>query len=144
MDYIVAKEKAIKYIGISKKTEYEVCKKLKSLGVDSLTISKVTNYLKELGYIDDIDYVKSYVRQNEKMLKYSIYELKQKLLQKGIKASIIDSEFETNLNDAYEANVINKLLSSKLKDYDNIKKKEYLYRRGFKLDNLEEIYDEYQ
>lgn len=138
MDYMIAKEKAIKYIGISKKTEYEVGKKLKSLGVDSLTISKVIDYLIELGYLDDIDYVRSYIRQNVKMLKYSKYELKQKLLQKGIKASIIDLEFENNLPDSYESNVINKLLSSKLKDYDDIKQKEYMYRRGFKLGNLGE------
>ena len=141
MDYITAKEKAIKYIGISKKTEYEVYNKLKSLGVDSLTISKVTDYLKELGYIDDIDYVRSYLRQNEKMLKYSKYELKQKLLQKGIKTSIIELEFEPNLEDSYEQEVISKLLYSKLKNYDDMKKKEYLYRRGFKLDNLGAIYD---
>ena len=138
MEYIVAKEKAIKYIGISKKTEYEVCKKLKSLGVDSLTISKVIDYLNELGYLDDVDYVRSYIRQNVKMLKYSKYELKQKLLQKGIKASIIDLEFENNLPDTYESDVIYKLVNGKLKDYDNIKKKEYIYRRGFSLDNLGE------
>lgn len=138
MDYIIAKEKAIKYIGISKKTEYEVIKKLKSLGVDSLTISKVINYLNELGYLDDVDYVRSYIRQNVKMLKYSKYELKQKLLQKGVKASIIDLEFEDNLPESYETDVIDKLVNGKLKDYDNIKKKEYIYRRGFSLDNLGE------
>ena len=142
MDYIASKEKAIKYIGISKKTEYEVSKKLKSLGVDSLTISKVIDYLNELGYLDDVDYVRSYIRQNVKMLKYSKYELKQKLLQKGVKASIIDLEFENNLPTSYESDVIAKLITGKLKDYDNIKKKEYIYRRGFNLDNLGEIYDE--
>ena len=138
MEYIVAKEKAIKYIGISKKTEFEVNKKLKSLGVDSLTISKVIDYLKELGYIDDLDYVRSYIRQNVKMLKYSKYELKQKLLQKGIKVSIIDLEFENNLPESYESDVTNKLVNGKLKDYEDTKKKEYLYRRGFKLDSLGE------
>ena len=138
MEYIVAKEKAIKYIGISKKTEFEVNKKLKSLGVDSLTISKVIDYLKELGYLDDIDYVRSYIRQNVKMLKYSKYELKQKLLQKGVKISIIDSEFDNNLPNTYEFDVINKLVNGKLKDYDNIKQKEYLYRRGFSINNLGE------
>lgn len=138
MDYIFAKEKAIKYIGISKKTEFEVSKKLKSLGVDSLTISKVIEYLNELGYLDDVDYVRAYVRQNVKLLKYSKYELKQKLLQKGVKTSIIDSEFENNLPQSYEVNVVDKLLTGKLKDYDYIKKKEYLYRRGFSLDSLGE------
>lgn len=138
MEYIVAKEKAIKYIGISKKTEFEVNKKLKSLGVDSLTISKVIDYLNELGYLDDVDYVRSYIRQNVKMLKYSKYELKQKLLQKGVKVSIIDSEFDNNLPESYELDVKNKLLSGKLKDYDSVKQREYLYRRGFSLDNLGE------
>lgn len=138
MEYIIAKEKAIKYIGISKKTEYEVSKKLKSLGVDSLTISKVIEYLNELGYIDDVDYVRSYIRQNVKMLKYSRYELRQKLLQKGVKASIIDSEFENSLPESYEFDVIDKLVNGKLKDYESIKRKEYIYRRGFSLDNLGE------
>ncbi len=138
MEYIVAKEKAIKYIGISKKTEFEVNKKLKSLGVDSLTISKVIEYLNELDYLDDVDYVRSYIRQNVKMLKYSKYELKQKLLQKGVKTSIIDLEFENNLPQSYEYDVIDKLVNGKLKDYEDIKKKEYLYRRGFGLNNLGE------
>ena len=141
MDYIVAKEKAIKYIGISKKTSYEVSKKIKSLGADEETAEKVIEYLEELGYIDDIDYVESYIRQNVKMLKYSVYELKQKLLQKGIKASIIESNFESNLPSDYENQVVNKLVCSKLKSYDDIKKREYLYRRGFKLDNIGEIYE---
>lgn len=141
MDYIYLKEKAIKYIGISKKTEFEVRKKLKSISDDEETIDKVISYLKELGYIDDLDYIKSYIRQNVNMLKYSKYELKQKLLQKGIKASIIEEKFETELPFDYERNVIYKLVNGKLKNYDDIKKKEYLYRRGFKLDVLGEMYE---
>ena len=141
MDYINAKEKAIKYRGISKKTSHEVAKKLKMIGVEEEIITKVIEYLEELGYIDDIDYVKSYIRQNIKMLKYSVYELKQKLLQKGIKASIIEMNFESDLPSSYEYEVVNKLKMSKLKNYDDSKIREYLYRRGFKLDNLGEIYE---
>lgn len=141
MDYIYLKEKAIKYIGISKKTEFEVRKKLKNISDDEETIDKVISYLKELGYIDDLDYIKSYIRQNVNMLKYSKYELKQKLLQKGIKASIIEEKFETELPFDYERNVVYKLVNGKLKNYDDIKKKEYLYRRGFKLDGLGEMYE---
>lgn len=141
MNYIYLKEKAIKYIGISKKTEFEVRKKLKNISDDEETIDKVISYLKELGYIDDLDYIKSYIRQNINMLKYSKYELKQKLLQKGIKASIIEEKFETELPFDYERNVIYKLVNGKLKNYDDIKKKEYLYRRGFKLDGLGEMYE---
>lgn len=142
MEYILLKEKAIKYIGISKKTEGEVRKKLKNFSADEELINKVIEYLKELGYIDDIDYVKSYIRQNINMLKYSKYELKQKLLQKGIKASIIEEKFETDLPEDYERIVIEKLTHGKLKNYEDIKRKEYLYRKGFRFDNLGEMYEE--
>ena len=45
--------------------------------------------------------------------------------------------FEADLPEDYEKRVIGKLISSKLKDYDEQKRKEYMYRRGFKLDNIE-------
>ena len=62
-------------------------------------------------------------------------------MQKGVKASIIESSFESNLTSEYENLVVNKLINSKLKDYDEQTRREYLYRRGFKLDNIGEIYE---
>lgn len=130
---IYAREKAIKYIGISKKTEYEVRKKLKGLNIAPEVVDYEIEYLKELGFIDDVDYVNSYLRQANKMLQYSIYEIKNKLLQKGIKSSIIDEKLEKLKESNYEKNTIEKLCTGKLKNYDDVKKKAYLYRRGFKL-----------
>ena len=46
MDFEVAKEKAIRYIGISRKTEYEVFQKLKKLKFDDEIINKVIEYIK--------------------------------------------------------------------------------------------------
>lgn len=130
---IYARDRAIKYIGISKKTEYEVRKKLKGLKVTSSVIDDEIEYLKELDFIDDIDYVKSYIRQASKMQNYSIYEITNKLLQKGIKASIIDEEIDVLKETDYEEKVKDKLIKGKLKSYDEIKQKNYLYRRGFKV-----------
>ena len=130
---IYARDKAIRYIGISKKTEYEVIKKLKGLKIASSVIEQEIEYLKELGFIDDKDYVKSYIKQCSKMQNYSIYEIYNKLLQKGIKASIIEQEIGILKDTDYESKVINKLINGKLKSYDEIKQKNYLYRRGFKV-----------
>ena len=130
---ILARDKAIRYIGISKKTEYEVKQKLKGLKIASSVISEEIEYLKELGFIDDIDYVKSYIKQCKKMQNYSIYEITNKLLQKGIKASIIDEEIDSLKESDYEHQVVEKLLNSKLKSYDEMKQKVYLYRRGFRV-----------
>ena len=130
---IYARDKAIRYIGISKKTEYEVIKKLKGLKIASSVIEQEIQYLKELGYIDDTDYVKSYIKQCIKMQNYSIYEISNKLLQKGVKASIIEREIQVLKDTEYELNVVEKLIKGKLKSYDEIKQKNYLYRRGFKV-----------
>jgi len=130
---IQARDKAIRYIGISKKTEYEVRQKLKGLKIASSVIDEEIEYLKELGYIDDIDYIKSYIRQCDKMQNYSIYEITNKLLQKGIKASIMEQEIDALKETDYEEKVIEKLIKGKLKSYDEMKQKNYLYRRGFRV-----------
>ena len=132
MEYSVAKEKAVKYIGISKKTTSEVIKKLKSLGVDSLTIPKIILDISALGYLDDKQYAKLYIRQNENMKKYSIYEIEQKLLQKGIKRCIIEEEIQDIKSSDYEESIVEHLLESKLKNYDDMKAANYIFRRGFK------------
>lgn len=133
MNYEIAKEKAIKYIGISKKTEFEVYSKLKKIGCDDETAQKVICYIKELGYINDYDYVDAYIRQCMRLFNYSIYEIKNKLLQKGINKYIIEEKLEILYNNGYEGKVLEKLNLGKLKDYDELKKKQYLYRRGFKI-----------
>ena len=57
---IRARDAAIRYVGISKKTEYEVKQKLKRLNIASSVIHQEIEYLKELGYIDDLDFILTY------------------------------------------------------------------------------------
>lgn len=132
MDFEVAKEKAIRYIGISRKTEYEVFQKLKKLKFDDEIINKVIEYIKNLNYLNDHEYVDAYIRQCMRLQNYSIYEIKNKLLQKGIKKDIIGEKLEVLYESDYEKNVVEKLLKGKLKNADDEKRKAYLYRRGFK------------
>ena len=138
MDYELAKNKAIKYIGIAKKTEHEVRTKLMTQSFDETTIDKVISYLNELEYIDDINYVDAYMRQCMRLQKYSIYEIKQKLLQKGIKKDIIETALFKLEDINYEEDVVEKLISTKSKLLDDVKLKQYLYKRGFRKFNFEE------
>ena len=117
---------------LSKKTTAEVIKKLKSLGVDSLAISKIIKEITELEYLNDSEYVAAYIRQSQRMQKYSIYELEQKLLQKGIKGCIMEEKLQELQDSNYEELIVERLLETKLKDYDNMKAANYIYRRGFK------------
>ena len=133
MEFEVAKEKAVRFIGISKKTANEVETKLKKLNISNDSINEVVEYLKGLGYIDDVDYVKAYIRQCIKMQKYSIYEIKQKLLIKGISRELILEFVDELYSTDYESKVIQKLLSGKLSSMEQEKQKNYIYRRGFKI-----------
>ena len=144
MDYEVAKEKAIRYIVIARKTEDEVRKKLRKSGCDETIIDKVIKHLIKLDYINDSEYVDAYIRQCMRLLNYSIYEIKNKLLQKGIKKDIIEEKLQTLYESDYEENIVEKLLSGKLKSMEPLKKKQYLFRRGFKCKIFfEDNYDEY-
>ena len=134
MEFENAKQKAIKFIGISKKTEYEVKQKLLRLGYNQDIVDMVISYLLNIGYVDDSDYVKSFIKQNERFMKYSIFEIKQKLLQKGIKKDIIEEEIVVLDKSDYDKKLCEKILTSKCKSMDELKIKQYLYRRGLKKD----------
>ena len=134
MEFENAKQKAIKFIGISKKTEYEVKQKLYRLGYNQEIVDMVISYLLNIGYIDDVDYVKSYIKQNERFMKYSIFEITQKLLQKGIKKDIIENEITILEDLEYDNKVYEKLMLTKCKDMEPLRLKQYLYRRGLKVD----------
>ena len=85
MGFEEAKEKAVKFLVLQLRTEMEVRQKLQKLNVEDEIITQVIEYLKSIGYIDDGKYVDAYLRQSVNIPKYSIFEIKMKLKQKGIK-----------------------------------------------------------
>lgn len=135
MNFEQAKEKAVKYLVLTLRTENEVRNKLKRLNVEEDIIEEVINYLKGINYINDSNYIEAYIRQCSKIPKYSKYEIKMKLLQKGIDKSFLEEKLEKYDMQEYERKIIEKLKESKLKDMDQIKQKAYLYRRGFNVIN---------
>ena len=145
MEYEVAKEKAIRYIVIARKTEDEVRKKLAKSGFNNEIVDKVIVHLKKLDYINDSEYVDAYIRQCMRLLNYSIYEIKNKLLQKGIKKDIIEEKLQILYESEYEEKIVKKLINGKLKSLETLKQKQYLFRRGFKckISLDDNYYDDY-
>lgn len=132
MDFEVAKEKAFRYIALSKKTAFEVRKKLQKSNFEEDIIDKVISYMQDLKYIDDVEYVDAYIRQCMRLQNYSIFEIKNKLMQKGINKNLLEEKLQNLADTDYEEKLVKKLLTSKLKQMEPLKKKQYLYRRGFK------------
>lgn len=87
--------------------------------------------LPNFGYINDYDYVDAYIRQNMRLCSMSIYQIKQKLLQKGIKKYIIEEKLQELYDTDYESKVLERLYSSKFKNMDELNIKKYLYTKGF-------------
>ena len=139
MNFEEAKERAVKYLVLALRTEKEVKDKLKKLNVDEDIIDEVCEYLKGLGYINDVYYTEAYLRQCESIPKYSKYEIRMKLIQKGVDKELVSEKIANNLNPNYEVKIVEKLMNGKLKNMEPLKQKAYLYRRGFKLSDNNEI-----
>lgn len=133
MNFEEAKEKAVRYLVLQLRTEEEVRNKLRKLNVDEDIIIQVTEYLKNIGYIDDSKYIDAYLRQSLSMPKYSKYEIRMKLLQKGVDKNLLAEKLNEFDSYNYEKSLINKLLNGKLKNMEPLKQKAYLYRRGFNI-----------
>ena len=125
MNFEEAKEKAVKYLVLALRTELEVRNKLKKINVEDDVINDVIEYLKEIGYIDDSKYVDSYLRQSINIPKYSLYEIKMKLIQKGIDKNLVHKKIEEFNGKEYERLLIEKLLNGKLKNMEPLKQKAY-------------------
>lgn len=146
MDFESLKNKAVVYTQTSKKTEKEVILKLKKLNATGEYTNKILEILKGLNYINDSEYVDAYIRQNMRLLKFSVFEIKNKLLQKGINKYIIESKLSTLNYSDYEKEVVEKIITSKFKvdnvdeldENEKLKFKSYIYKRGFKSNYNEE------
>ena len=129
MDYITAKQKAIKYIGLSKKTEQEVKNKLLKLEVQEDIIAEVITNLISIGYIDDVTYANLYIKQCLKEEKKTKNEIMQKLLQKGIKEGIIENSLDS-IPETYQEKVKENIIKAKSKSLNEEKLNKYLCSKG--------------
>ena len=88
------KGKIMKYIIYKKRTEKEVWEKFKD--EDQGILETTIENLKELGYINDKDYVDRFIREAIALKSLSIFELKYKLYSKGISDTIVNEYVAEN------------------------------------------------
>lgn len=132
------KTKVLKYVLYKKRTEYEIRQKFSDIESDKF--EKVIENLKELGYINDNDYIERTISEFKALKNLSLKEVKYKLYAKGIERDILENYFYSN--------------SEKLKDYEiksayniflkknNLMEKqeiiEYLLKKGYNIQNINE------
>ena len=137
-----AKTRVLKYIVFKKRTEKEIRDKFYK-DYDENLLNDVILNLKELGYIDDEDYIKRALNEYMALKNMSAWEIKYKLLSKGLKSDIIDKYFDENSSILYDFEVKSaKAILKKKQGEDLIKVKAYLSRKGYKQDIIREVIDE--
>lgn len=88
------KTKMLKYIFYKKRTEKEILEKFKNEESDIL--EETIENLKELGYINDVEYIAKFIHEAIALKNLSIFELKYKLYSKGIRDNLIEDYINQN------------------------------------------------
>lgn len=118
------KNLALYQISFKQRTADEVKKYLEKHEIDSQCIPEIIENLKKENWINDSQYVETYLSQNLTLGDKGGYVLKQKLLQKGVDAQLIDQKLaELDFSDLAEKTAQkllrkyqNKLSTKTLKD----------------------------
>lgn len=131
--------KIMKFIMYKKRTEKEVLEKFKNEDKDLLeeTIEK----LKELGYINDEEYIERFINEAMSLKNLSIFEIKYKLYSKGISDLLIDEYIEKNSEtlDEYELLSAQNIYDKKKNMQDPQEIILYLRKKRYSSDTIKKI-----
>lgn len=158
ISYEAALEKGIFLISLKDRTKKELYKKLEEKYQNKNSIKKAIKKLEELGYVNDLDYSISYIKNK----KYGKNRITYNLIQKGIEKKIVELayeelETEENIDEKRLENLIKKNEKKLAYKNSDLKKEEYLKqlkeeqkliqylaRQGFSLDKIFEKIKEYK
>ena len=150
ISYEAALEKGIFLISLKDRTKKELYKKLEEKYQNKNSIKKAIKKLEELGYVNDLDYSISYIKNK----KYGKNRITYNLIQKGIEKKIVELayeelETEENIDDKRLETLIKKNEKKLAYKNSDLKKEEYLKqlkeeqkliqylaRQGFSLDKI--------
>ncbi len=145
-----AKNIALKYIMYMRRTEYELNTKLNQAGFDEVIIKQVIHKLKELNYINDVDYIERYIKDAINLKKFGEKRIRLELMKKGIGKALINEKINNItidelkvLKPLIEKRISHFIKDSKILDYKSLNKiRNYFLRRGYSLYNINKIINE--
>lgn len=136
-EYDKQKTKVLKYIIYKKRTEKEVFQKfLKTIETNML--EDIVEELKQNGYINDKEYIKKAVHNFFILKNLSLKELRYKLLSKGLQEYLVEDYFYENEEELrqYEEKSAYNILLKKQNVMDQEEIKQYLLKKGYKIENI--------
>ena len=145
-----AREVALVYLGYSPRTEREVRQKLLRSDFDEAVAEDTIARLRELGYLDDAAYARSYVEARFRNKGFGPGRLRSDLMRRGVAAAHIDAALDEMIeqDDVVEAarRHAEKRWPRLAAEADARKRRkklsDYLVRRGFSYDIARRVIDE--
>lgn len=138
ISYEASFEKGLFLISLKDRTRKELFLKLKEKYKNTGMIEKAVLKLEEIGYIDDLNYAVSYIKNK----KYGRQKMNYMLTQKGISRETVDKAYIFIENDekryeekSIEEEKLEKLIEKNLRK-DEKKLIQYLMRQGFELNKI--------
>ena len=148
-----AYEKGLDLVLFRKNSRWELLEKLKRNGFSSQEAEQAADRLEEAGYLNDLQYAQSYVRQHKTDAYITFAQLKQALLKKGVSYDIIDTVL-SDCSPETEEEEKEKLRQFIYKKYDKLVREgqisynkkvsiqQALYRKGYSLDLIQSVVNE--
>jgi len=132
------KTKVLKYICYKKRTESEVRNKF-IRNINEELLREVIEELKDIGYINDDNYISRAVNEFKALKNMSIKEIKYKLITKGIKGELIDNYISNHYEEMlqYEINSARNIVIKK-STLEKQEIKNYLMKKGYKEESIKE------
>lgn len=133
-EFDAQKTKVFKYITYKKRTEQEVRNKFRGQ-IEEQMLEEIIDYLKEAKYLDDYEFIEKQVKEYMNLKTMSIKEIKYKLLAKGLDKKLIEKYINNNYDELseYEEKCAQKIRAKKA-DLQEDEIRQYLYRKGYKID----------
>ena len=146
MDFEKAKEKALGFISRRRLAKKELADKLCKAGFDEDTVEKVCLWAEEYGFINDLEYAKSYISDCVNIKKHGMKKIRFDLKGKGIDDFTIDDAlFE--MGEIDETKAIKDIIAKRLDDISDRKKTDkvirFLVSRGYSFSDIKRVLGEY-
>lgn len=140
---------SLRYLSYRPRSEKELIDYLKKKKVSEKNIREIIQRLRELNFINDLEFAKFWIEQRMRIKPKALKVVKYELLSKGIKREIIDEIIEeTGKGKEDDFENAKKLADKKLARLVNLppeKRKEkimgFLQRRGFDFEIIKKVVD---
>ena len=123
-------KKAVKYLNVRLRSEYEMLKYLQNKGYEREDIAAAIVKLKEYGYIDDLAYAGAFIRDKINFNPCGSKKIYFELRKRGVKTDIINRALAENMCKEVEEELAVKIaLKHSAEDKDKLIR--YLLGKGF-------------